>query len=585
MNIMDINDQAIAEFGYSKEEFLNKTVIELHPKEDLRHSEKVLGTIKKKDSLIVETRFLKKDGTTFLAEAIPNKFLHGDQEIVQVVIRNINEIKEAEMEITQAKEKAEENERLYRLLIDSIPETSIHLVNKDLRYLALGGTELAKNNFDKSKVLGRTLREAFPKDIADKFETSFQKAFEGDSNDFEMDYEEFIYQQQILPVKDTGGNIFAAMQIATNITERKKTELALIESEKKYKAIFQNVQAAILVADDKGKYLSINDAATKLFGYSQDEFLQMKAGDIRTVEGENVEDKYKKYIEKGSESGEFEFLTKDNVARICQYVAIRPYPDLNISILMDITDLKKNQLKLKESEAHLKELNETKDKFFSIIAHDLKSPFNSIIGLTEILNEEASNYSAKQIQELAELIYTSSKLAFKLLNNLLQWSRLQTGAIKPNFTKIKPTDVVSEVKSLMESSANSKDIQLITEININEAIWADLEMVKTILRNLISNALKFTKPKGEVMVETQAKGDYILFIVTDTGVGIRADQMGNLFEINNKLSGIGTAKEKGTGLGLILCSEFIKLQGGQIWAESQLEIGSKFYFTLPKMGK
>jgi signal transduction histidine kinase len=202
--------------------------------------------------------------------------------------------------------------------------------------------------------------------------------------------------------------------------------------------------------------------------------------------------------------------------------------------------------------------------------------------LAEILNEEATNYSAEQIQELSGLIYSSSKLAFKLLNNLLQWSRLQTGVIKPNFAEIKPAEVVSEVKPLLESSANSKNIQLKAEIIINDSLWADLDMVKTVLRNLISNALKFTKPEGEVMIETQTKGDCILFIVSDTGVGIKADQMENLFKINNKLSKIGTAKEKGTGLGLILCAEFIKLHGGQIWAESQLGEGSKFYFTLPK---
>jgi len=501
-----------------------------------------------------------------------------------------------------------------------------------------------------------------------------------------------------------------------DINEQKLSTEALKESENKYRAIFDNSLAAIMIADDKGKYLSVNKAASELFGYSQDEFLHMKAGNLQTSIGTNSEERYLKHFKKGSETGEFKFVTKSKIVKICQYQAVRLKPDFNISILTDITELKINEQRLIESEkkfrdivqdmrvgvilqgqkaeilqsnkvarellgltedqlldktsydqdwnvihedgspfpgdthpvpvaiaaslpvlgvimgvyrpklkdrvwllvdaipqinsdgmvekvvvtfiditarkkseelllkseVNLKKLNATKDKFFSIIAHDLKSPFNTIIGLSEILNEEATNYSTEELQEFAGLIHQSSTLAYKLLNNLLEWSRLQTGTIKPSFVKIKPSDVINEVKLFEEPIANSKGIQLQSEINADDYIWADLDMVKTILRNLISNALKFTNPKGTVKIETQIKGDDMLFIVSDTGVGIKSEHLGNLFKIDNKLSRIGTAKEKGTGLGLILCAEFVILQGGKIWVESQSEVGSKFYFTIPK---
>jgi two-component system CheB/CheR fusion protein len=568
--VEDIIDLVEADIG----RFIENFRIKLNYPEFLTDIKQVLYTL---ETIEKEVKGIRK---CFICRIMPYRTVENEATGVVITLVEVTELKNAEQDLREYKNLLEKNSSIAKLGVWEFDLRTSEIVWSKETY------KIFEVSNDYEPKIGSDIKFCHP-DYQKKLHQLVENAI-NKREAFSLDHKLITDKGNTIWVRSIGeaivenGETIKISGTIQNINTQKLSSEALKESEKKYKAIFYNVQAAILVADDTGKYLSVNDAACQLFGYSQDELLQMKAGDLKTADGGNVEDKYKDYIKKGIESGEFEFLTKDNKSRICQYIAIRPSQDFNISILMDITDQKKNQQKLKHSEAHLKELNATKDKFFSIIAHDLKSPFNSITGLAEILHEEATNYSAEQIQELSGLIYSSSKLAFKLLNNLLQWSRLQTGAIKPNFAEIKPDEVVSEVKPLLESSANSKNIQLKAEIIINDSLWADLDMVKTVLRNLISNALKFTKPEGEVMIETQTKGDCILFIVSDTGVGIKADQMENLFKINNKLSKIGTAKEKGTGLGLILCAEFIKLHGGQIWAESQLGEGSKFYFTLPK---
>jgi len=227
------------------------------------------------------------------------------------------------------------------------------------------------------------------------------------------------------------------------------------------------------------------------------------------------------------------------------------------------------------------ELNATKDKFFSIMAHDLKNPFNSLLGMSELLLMNASVLTPEKVQKYARTMNTSSKQAYSLLENLLEWSRIQTGKLIPKLSKTKPSALINEVKMLLEAAAQTKNINLISEITDDDQIVADPEMTKTVLRNLITNALKFTFDGGTVLVECQKIDHEILFSITDTGTGIEPEHLNKLFRIDCKLSRNGTADEKGTGLGLILCKEFIEKQSGNIWAESEIGKGSCFKFTIP----
>lgn len=227
------------------------------------------------------------------------------------------------------------------------------------------------------------------------------------------------------------------------------------------------------------------------------------------------------------------------------------------------------------------ELNATKDKFFSIMAHDLKNPFNSLLGMSELLSLNAFIFPPEKVLKYAQIMHSSSKQAYTLLENLLSWSRLQTGTLTPKFSNEKPSSLIGEIKMLLDAAAQSKGIYLISDVIDDDPIVADIEMTKTVLRNLVTNALKFTFPDGTVKIECEKHENEMVFGVTDTGIGIEPEHINKLFRIESKLSKNGTAEEKGTGLGLILCKEFVEKQHGRIWVQSETGKGSCFSFTIP----
>jgi signal transduction histidine kinase len=252
------------------------------------------------------------------------------------------------------------------------------------------------------------------------------------------------------------------------------------------------------------------------------------------------------------------------------------------SFLRDITERKRAEEILIESEIRLRELNATKDKFFSIIAHDLKSPFNSIIGFSNLLIEQIQEKDYDGIAEYATIIRNSSQGAMDLLQNLLEWSRSQTGRMEFNPEYVEIVSMIDETIHILVDAAKQKSIILSRELPRKAIAFADKDMISTVLRNLISNAIKFTNPGGAIIISAEQKQNELIIGVTDNGVGIKKDVLDKLFRVEESFSTIGTKNEKGTGLGLILCKEFITKHGGEIWVESKVGKGSMFCFTIPK---
>lgn len=236
---------------------------------------------------------------------------------------------------------------------------------------------------------------------------------------------------------------------------------------------------------------------------------------------------------------------------------------------------------LTDKNSQLNQLNATKDKFFSIIAHDLRNPFNSLIGFSDLLKRNAANYTTDEITEFANEMVDAAKSAYQLVENLLDWSRVQRGIIHPKPEWISASEIASEIKQIAFRQASTKNINITTETEPETEIFADREMVRMVLRNLVSNAIKFTPEQGTVTVKIHNNQIDSHFSVTDNGIGIKPDQLEQLFYIATKTSKAGTNGEQGTGLGLILCKEFVDLQGGEIWAHSSPNVGSEFHFTLP----
>ncbi len=237
--------------------------------------------------------------------------------------------------------------------------------------------------------------------------------------------------------------------------------------------------------------------------------------------------------------------------------------------------------KLKQKNKELAELNATKDKFFSIIAHDLKAPFNSLLGFSEVLTLHAENKSTKEIMEYSGLVYSAARKLYHLVENLLQWSRAQLGAVpyKPECLHI--ATQTSNVVSLLKMNAESKDIVLTQRIHPDIVAYGDANHYNTILRNLLSNAIKFSKVGSVISIGAEMEQDHVKVWVSDSGMGMHEEQIRRLFTINQTASENGTLNEKGSGLGLLICKEFVELNKGEIWVESQFGKGSVFNFTLP----
>ncbi|OQX28081.1 MAG: hypothetical protein BWK80_01995 [Desulfobacteraceae bacterium IS3] len=242
----------------------------------------------------------------------------------------------------------------------------------------------------------------------------------------------------------------------------------------------------------------------------------------------------------------------------------------------------KTHLKLKQSDARLRELNAAKDKFFSIISHDLKGSFNALMLGFDLLTDDYDRMSEDKKKNLLETMNTACRNTFDLLNNLLTWSRSQTGnmSCEPEIFDIR--EIVAEAVFISENAAKNKNIRIIAGIKENTLCYADMDMMRTVIRNLVANAVKYTASGGTVTISAKDCGDDLEISVSDTGVGIRPENIRKLFRIDVKHSTSGTAGEEGTGLGLNLCKEFVEKNSGEIGVESEVGKGSRFYFTCPK---
>ena len=292
----------------------------------------------------------------------------------------------------------------------------------------------------------------------------------------------------------------------------------------------------------------------KLDRYGNVESILCTAEDI--TEQYNVEEEIKKYIEEVYET-----------------------KDLMEEKAFDLVQL---NLKLEESEDELQRLNASKDKFFSIIAHDLKSPFTALLGYTDILVQDFDELSNEEIKEFIGSLHETSRNVFQLLEGLLNWSRIQTGRMPYEPEIFDLDEICSLVVKLFGKNAERKNVEFKNQINAGIKVFADKEMINGVIRNLVSNAIKFTPTGGSLTIKSRDLGNYHEVSVCDTGVGISEKDIEKLFKIDIHHTTKGTENEMGTGIGLILCKELVEKNFGNIWVESEVNKGASFIFTIPK---
>lgn len=238
-------------------------------------------------------------------------------------------------------------------------------------------------------------------------------------------------------------------------------------------------------------------------------------------------------------------------------------------------------IKLIESEKNLRELNATKDKLFSIIAHDLKNPFNALMGFSDLLDKNYNFLSEEERKEYIGVVSDSTQNLYKLLDNLLQWTRTQTGAITYISENFKLYPLIKQEVDILSPNADKKKININLKLDENQIVYADKNSIATVVRNLVSNAIKFTSNGGWIEIDAKQNSKFVEISVSDSGIGIKGDDIDKIFMLDSSFTTKGTANESGTGLGLLLCKEFVEKNNGKIWAESKKGKGSTFYFTLP----
>lgn len=253
-----------------------------------------------------------------------------------------------------------------------------------------------------------------------------------------------------------------------------------------------------------------------------------------------------------------------------------------ISVSTNIgSQLTRAELALKESEKQLIRLNADKDLFISILGHDLRSPFNNLLGLSELLTEEVSKLNNAEIENYVNNISKTAQNTFNLLESILIWTNAQSGRIPFKPQNLSLTDICKDVLETLNHNANAKNITIDFSTTDHINVFADIDMLKTVLRNLVSNAIKFTNTGGTIIISCEKADFKTIISVLDNGIGIKPDNLTKLFEISQRLTTTGTLEETGTGMGLLLCKEFVEKHGGEIWVESEAGRGSEFYFSLP----
>jgi len=486
-----------------------------------------------------------------------------------------------------------ESEALYRVTLNASPDgillCDIHgqITMASLSVIKLLGCE---NELD---LLGEKLLHFIVPDDWDRFISYWERMMLGEKPQIaeykgkHIDGSFFDMEITGDLIKDKIGNISGIIFDIRNISDRNLTKVKLKESEQRYRLLIETANEGILVA--QGIHLKfVNPKMLEITGYGKDElysipFLDLVHQDDRDFVISNYEKRIRlEYVEPRYQ---FRILTKDNDIKWVEVSGAAIDWDGNpatFNFMTDISERKKTELQIKLKNEELLNLNAEKDKLFSIVAHDLRSPFGSFMKYTEMMAEDLYNMCLQEIQNMAVEMKESAINLNALLENLLEWSRMQSGLISFVPSSFLLKSKISESIALILQAAEKKDIVINYDIPPHLMIDADENMFKSIVRNLTFNAVKFTHRGGLITIRAKIeKNDAVEISIADSGIGISNDTIGKLFRLNKRTSRVGTEGEPSTGLGLILCKDFVEKHGGKIWAESEEAKGSTFYFTIP----
>lgn len=522
---------------------------------------------------------------------VPILNFNNDVESVIGYVNDLTKQRKAESDIL---ERAD----FLNLVINTI-KTPFFVKDEKHRWVVLNDAAVQMMGQPRENLIGKSDYDLYPKEQADVF-WQYDELVLSSGNSYNEEQitwsdgtlHTIVTYKQLYIEKSTGKKFIVGT--IHDITRYKKIEEELRASELKYRELFNNANDFILTADLEGNITNANRTLLKylrtdlkslmlhnVFEFIREEDLELATG---------IKDKML--------SGESEFTFELKAYGVdrqhliyevkASLINLNGQPVGVQCIFSDITARREASLQLEKLNESLIELNTTKDKFFSIIAHDLRNPYSSMIGFSEMLLEDLDNMSKDEIRDSLKIVHTSAKNSFSLLENLLAWSRLETGHMKFAPVEVNLVNAVEDVVNVLFSLAYRKKIDINNLVEPDVVVMADKNMLNTILNNLLMNAIKFTHPGGEITIFSApyASGnelikDYIKISVADTGVGMDAETTEKLFSSNRMVSNPGTDKEQGTGLGLLLTREMVEKHGGKIMVQSSPGEGSVFSFLIP----
>jgi len=490
-----------------------------------------------------------------------------------------------------------ESEEKYRTYFNNVGE-GFASVSPDEEFIYANPAAESIFGVEKNNLIGRNLKEFFSNEQFKtvNIQTGIRK--QGQSSNYELELTRFdgikrnIYITAV-PQFDVNQNFIGTCGIFRDITESKNIEKALKYEQYLMNSLMDNVTANIYFKDCESRFIRINNAQAKLFGLS-DPKLAIGKTDFdffSEIHAQQALDDEKEIIRTGQIISKEERETWNDRPDTWVLTTKLPLRDNDAKIIgtfgisTSITDRKEAELIIHKQNQELKELNSDKDRFISILAHDLKTPFTAMLGFSSLLVRNIHKYDIEKIENIAKTVDLNIRRTYHLLDDILMWVLAQSGKLPFEIKEFNFSTICNEVLENLQSNALAKNITINYFGNEHILIFADINMLKTILRNLISNALKFSYNKGNIDIHAEKNIDNIIVSVSDCGIGMEPEKLNKLFDISNIHASKDTTGEKGSGLGLILCKEFVEKHGGKIWAESEVGKGSNFRFTIPVIDK
>jgi PAS domain S-box-containing protein len=585
--ILTLNRMAAKHIGYPAEALVGKKISEVYPTDLIsRQRPSVDQMLKTGEPYIFEESI---NGRWISNRIFPTVDAKGNIVSMAIYSRDITEERQTKINLIQSEEK-------YRRLFEST-SLGIFQTTQDGKVISVNPAFATMFGYDSPEDVKNSVKNISTGIYADpnrRKELIRQMKDNPDLNSFEILYKRkdgstFEGQLYISLIKNELGEIDHLEGFIKNITKRKRNDQLLKESEEIFRNFFENSIVGMSMTTIDGK-LNTNKAYCNLLGYEEQELSMLKWQDITHPDDIRTDQKIIDRIISGElDSCQWEkryIHKKGHIVWVHINVKLEHdkagVPLYFITSVVDITEKKQNEEEIMLKNEELTLINAEKDKFFSIITHDLRGPFNSIMGFTQLLYEIVNEKDSPEVVEYADIILKSSEKAMDLLNNLMEWTRSQTGRMKYNPEYFELNVFLQPILHLFEEIAGQKSISVTKNLPVSAPVFADKAMMGTIFRNLISNALKFTQEGGEVTISAEVSQNNLTVAVRDNGIGIPKESVKRLFRIDQNFSTQGTSKESGTGLGLILCKEFVDKNKGEIWVESEEGKGSTFYFTIPR---